>query len=179
MRRRSLLGVLGSALAAIHVVCCSTEQPTQRCSSNDCCLEYPHAADGSTALVRELLQPFSLEDFAEKFWERMPLVIRGRCVSARRFISYVWYKDYTKGQPAWCGGFETMHQLLLCDSTRQQGNNGQLTCSRYTITFMMCGDLVGRQRHLHVQIMRTRYVRGLKCGRLKQWTEHCLHLCLP
>lgn len=87
LRRRSLLGILGSALAAIHVVCCSTEQSTHRCSSNDCCLEYPQAADGSTALVRELLQPFSLEDFAEKFWERTPLVIRGRCVSARRFIS--------------------------------------------------------------------------------------------
>eukprot|EP00903_Cladosiphon_okamuranus_P011091 g10467.t1 len=44
----------------------------------DTAAKRPVAAEESTALVRELLRPFSLEDFAEKYWERMPLVIRGR-----------------------------------------------------------------------------------------------------
>lgn len=67
LRWRPIVGRLGPALAAVQMVCCSAEQ---------------QAAEGSaTLLVQELLRPFSLEDFAEKFWERMPLVIRGRCVS--------------------------------------------------------------------------------------------------
>lgn len=39
---------------------------------------YPDAAAESTSLVQEVLRPFSLRDFAENYWEKKPLVIRGR-----------------------------------------------------------------------------------------------------
>ena len=43
-------------------------------------LSYPPASDRSTSLVRELLRPFSLENFALEYFEKGPLVIRGRWV---------------------------------------------------------------------------------------------------
>lgn len=33
----------------------------------------------SAALVTELLHPFSLQTFVDDFWEKRPLVVRGRC----------------------------------------------------------------------------------------------------
>lgn len=73
--------------------CCQQEQQQQQVAAEVCSdgtaathsdadpvATYPRASDKSTRLVRELLSPFSLEDFAETYWERMPLVIRGRCV---------------------------------------------------------------------------------------------------
>lgn len=73
--------------------CCQQEQQRQEAdvcndgpaathSDADTMATYPRAPDKSTRLVRELLSPFSLQDFAENYWERMPLVIRGRCASS-------------------------------------------------------------------------------------------------
>lgn len=44
---------------------------------------HPPVPETSVALVRELMDPFSLQDFADTFWERKPMVIRGRCVCER------------------------------------------------------------------------------------------------
>ena len=68
--------------------CCCCQQEARVCndesaathSDADPMATYPRASDKSTRLVGELLSPFSLQDFAEKHWERMPLIIRGRCV---------------------------------------------------------------------------------------------------
>ncbi|CAN0498276.1 unnamed protein product [Ectocarpus sp. 12 AP-2014] len=39
---------------------------------------HPPVPETSVTLVRELMDPFSLQVFAETFWERKPMVIRGR-----------------------------------------------------------------------------------------------------
>lgn len=90
LRGKTIVVIFSSALAAVLVRCIASssgdEQP-QLCersnsptiSTKKMRLVYPEPAEKSAALVQELLYPFLLEDFAEDFWERKPLVIRGRC----------------------------------------------------------------------------------------------------
>lgn len=62
--------------------CNRDEEQSEICSSpstdNSIPFAYPPASKKSTSLVRELLSPISLQQFAEDYWERMPLVVRGR-----------------------------------------------------------------------------------------------------
>lgn len=78
----AFLLILGTAVA---VQVAGGEEPLelQECSSSITQLlpmVHPPVPETSVTLVRELMDPFSLQDFAETFWERKPMVIRGRCV---------------------------------------------------------------------------------------------------
>lgn len=63
-----------------HKGSCSVGDDSTTKHSTATLLSYPPASDTSTSVVQELLLPFSLTEFAQEFWERKPLVIRGRCV---------------------------------------------------------------------------------------------------
>lgn len=102
--------------------CCQQEQQRQEAgvcndghaatySDADPMATYPRAPDKSTRLVQELLSPFSLQDFAENYWERMPLVIRGRCVwsmNVMMFSLIIYLIAHLTRNPA-CG-----HKAAAC-----------------------------------------------------------------
>lgn len=78
-------GLLLVVPAAKIALCHEGEKESQSCARTSLPLgasaapmRYPEAPEDSTSVVRELLHPFSLQDFADEYWENKPLVIRGR-----------------------------------------------------------------------------------------------------
>ena len=95
-RSKPAYHILFLVLLAAATWRCYSQQAEDACSSQSAAshtdpmasYRYPRASDRSTGLVRELLSPFPLEEFAENYWERMPLVVRGRWVD-RVMVQYV------------------------------------------------------------------------------------------
>lgn len=56
---------------------CSIDS-TKRSSCTRLTMAHSAPPNKSLALVRELLHPFSLHDFTNEYWEKKPLLIRGR-----------------------------------------------------------------------------------------------------
>lgn len=59
-----------------HETCSTTSTPSPSTTIGKFAL--PEAAEESVRRVQEVLHPISLQMFAEEYWERKPLVIRGR-----------------------------------------------------------------------------------------------------
>lgn len=88
---RPLLKFAANALVLVlpNFCFCTTtvtreEQEPQHCpvssSATAAAAAYGAASSTSLARVAELLHPFSLQTFADDFWETKPLIVRGRCV---------------------------------------------------------------------------------------------------